>query len=111
VTIGSVDLADVQTVSPGARIMEEGGVTYIYFPSLTLPDSCKPRSVEGLLRPGPGPDGYTTRLFLSSLFTHRGQNWTTHRILGKAWYTPSYNNVPSDMRLIEILANHLLMLK
>jgi hypothetical protein len=59
----------------------------------------------------PGPDGYTTRLFLSSPFVHKGQNWTVHRILDKTWHTFSYNNVPPDLRLIEILANHLKVLQ
>lgn len=104
-------LAELQVVCPGARILEEGGVTYIHLPILKLPASCNPREVEGLLRPGPGPDGYTSRLFLSANFKHKGQNWTVHHILDKAWYTFSFNNVPSDFRLIEILANHLKVLQ
>lgn len=110
-TIAASDLADIQTVCAGAVIMQEGGVTYVYLPTLKLPKGCVPSEVEGLLRPGGGPDGYTSRLFLSTAFPAKGQNWTVHRILEKTWHTPSFNNVPADVRLIEILANHLKVLK
>ena len=91
--------------------MQEGGVNYIYLPRLRLPAGCDPAQVDGLLRPEPGPDGYTTRLFLSHAFPSKGQNWTVHRILDKTWNTPSFNNVPADARLIEILINHLNVLR
>ena len=104
-------LAEIRTVFPGADRVQEGGITYVYLPKLRLPAGCNPQEVEGLLRPMPGPDGYTTRLFFSSPFIHKGQNWTVHRILDKTWHTFSYNNVPPDLRLIEILANHLKVLQ
>ncbi len=91
--------------------MQEGGITYVYLPKLGLPLGCNPREVEGLLRPGPGPDGYTTRLYFSAPFPTKGQNWSVHQILAKTWHTFSYNNVPADVRLIEILANHLRVLQ
>lgn len=106
-----LDLADLHTVCPDATVMGEGGVTYVYLPKLKLPKGCDPSEVEGLLRPGGGPDGYATRLFLSVPFPQKGRNWTTHRILEKTWYTPSFNNVTPDLRLIEMLANHLTALK
>jgi len=104
-------LAELRAVCPGAVLMQEGGVTYVYLPQLRLPAGCDPAQVDALLRPGPGPDGYTTRLFLSHPFPNKGQNWTMHRILDKAWHTFSFNNVPADIRLIEILANHLKVLR
>jgi len=105
------DLDELRKVCPGAEAIAEGGFGYIYLPRLRLPVGCQPAEVEGLLRPGPGPDGYTTRLFLSSAFPAKGSNWTVHQILDKQWHTFSYNNVPSDLRLIEILANHLGVLR
>ena len=91
--------------------MHEGGVTYVHLPKLRLPPSCGSKDVEGLLRPGPGPDGYTTRLFLSEPCPGKGQNWTVHQILAKTWHTYSYNNVPSDLPLIEIFSNHFKVLR
>jgi hypothetical protein len=109
--MSSDELAEIQTICPEAVRISEGQASYIYLPRLRLPPGCEPPEVEGLLRPGPGPDGYTTRLFFSTAFPHKGQNWTVHRILDKAWHAFSYNNVPSDLRLVEILANHLRVLQ
>lgn len=100
-------LDELQVTSPGAHVMQEGGVTYIYLPVLKLPAGVNPPEVEGLLRPGPGPDGYTTRLYLSAAFPTKGQNWSVQHILDRPWHTFSWNNVPADLRPIEILANHL----
>ncbi len=104
-------LSALQIVCPGAVMMQEGGVTYVYLPRVRLPASCGSRMVEGLLRPGPGPDGYTTRLYLSEACPNRGQNWTTHQILAKTWHTYSFNNVPADIPLIEIFSNHFTVLR
>jgi hypothetical protein len=104
-------MEELSKICNGAKEMPEGGYVYVYLPALKLPIGCEPREVEGLLRPGPGPDGYETRLFLSAAFPNKGQNWTTHRILEKTWYTPSFNYIPADLRLIEILANHLTALR
>jgi len=104
-------LAALQVVAPGAVEMQEAGVTYVYLPKVRLPASCGSKEVEGLLRPGPGPDGYTTRLYLSQPCANRGANWTVHQILAKTWHTYSYNNVPADLPLIEIFSNHFKVLR
>jgi hypothetical protein len=101
----------LRAVYPDAVAMSEGAIDYVYLPRLPLSKHCGPQPVEGLIRPGPGPDGYTTRLFLSSPCPGRGQNWTVHQILAKTWHTFSFNNVPADLRLVEILANHLRVLQ
>jgi len=107
-TLSDEALAELCTVCPGAVPMDEGGITYIYLPSLKLPTGRSPSEVQGLLRPqAAGIDGYSTRLYLSAQFPERGKNWTQHRILDKSWYTFSFNNVPATLRPIEILANHL----
>jgi hypothetical protein len=38
--------------------------------------------------------GYTTRLFLPHAVTGRGANWSSHAVLGKPWWTWSWNQVP-----------------
>lgn len=105
-SVSDVQLNELQVIAPGATIVEEAGVSYVYMPCLKLPPGCEPQEVEGLLRPGAGPDGYTSRLFLSHQFLEKGRNWTQHRILEKTWFTFSFNGVPSDTRLIEMLVNH-----
>jgi hypothetical protein len=109
--IDDSQMSEIRAVCPEASAMQEGGVTYIFLAKLHLPGGCDPSEVEALLRPEPGPDGYSTRLFLSHPFPSKGQNWTVHRILDKTWHTFSYNHVPPDLRLIEILANHLKVLR
>lgn len=106
-----LDLADVQSLCPKAHVLVEGSVSYIHLPSLKLQVGSESRVLDALLRPSAGPDGYTSRLFLSEPFPTKGQNWTTHRILEKTWHAFSFNNVPAELRLIEILANHLAVLK
>lgn len=107
------EVAELRAACPGAQPVEEGGVKYIHLPHLKLPTGRSPSEVEGLLRPqaAPGIDGYSTRLYLSEQFPECGQNWSQHRILDKAWHTFSFNNVPETLRLIEILANHLEVLR
>lgn len=109
-TIAPELIAEIAVISPGAAEMSEGALTYIHLPTLQLPAGCGSQEVEALLRPGPAPDGYTSRLFLSIGFPDKGQNWTVHRILEKTWHTFSFNNVPGDLRPVEILANHLRVL-
>jgi hypothetical protein len=105
ITEGAV--GDLRAVCPEATEMMEGAVRYIYLPDLRLPAGNVPSVVEGLLRPGAGSDGYTSRLFLSHAFPTKGQNWTVHQIVAKTWHTPSFNLVPADLPLLDILANHL----
>lgn len=104
-------LKELQRICGEVSEMEEGGVKYIHLPNLKLPAGSDPPEVEALLRAEAGPDGYTTRLFLSSAYPTKGQNWTIHRILDKTWHTFSFNRVPADLRLIEILLNHLAVLR
>src|SRR5438445_12426029 len=102
--VDAAAMDELRTICPGAQEMIDGGITYIYFPELKPP--CAPGIMEALLciqQHG----GYTTRLFLSQQVPGKGQNWTTHQILGKTWYTPSWNNVPANLRPAQILRLHL----
>lgn len=95
---------ELRTLSSGAQEMTEVGLAYVYLPGLKLP--CAPGVVDALLciqQHG----GYTTRLFLSQQVPGKGANWSTHQILGRTWYTWSWNNVPSGLRPSQILLAHL----
>ncbi|WP_375269218.1 hypothetical protein [Phenylobacterium sp.] len=48
-----------------------------------------------------------SRLFLSKPFPTRGQNWTTHNILGTTWHAMSWNGVDPGLGWDEILGAHL----
>lgn len=99
-------LQEVRLVCIQAEAMVEGGQDYIHLPALTLPAGCNPRQVDALLCLSQH-SGYPTRLFLAQPTTGRGNNWTTHVIFGKTWYTWSWNYVLSAIRPMEILAEHL----
>jgi hypothetical protein len=90
-----------------AREMSESGKPFIYFSKLKLPCGVE---VEGLLCPE-NHSGYATRLFLSQVISGRGSNWTTHYILGKTWYSWSWKDVDSRLRLAQMLAEHLRALR
>jgi len=100
------DLQEVQLGCGGATLMTDGGREYIYLPALRLPAGCVPQNTEALLCLSEH-SGYATRLFVSKPIPGRGANWTTAMVLGKAWHTWSWNGVPSSLRPMEILAEHL----
>lgn len=89
-----------------ASILLDGGIEFVHLPVLRLPDGCQPPVVEALLCPQMR-DGYMTRLFLSSQVPSPAQNWTEHHILGRRWYSWSWQNVSADQSLVQILLGHL----
>jgi len=91
----------------GAKEVTEGGYTFVYLPSLCIPAQ---QVMDALLCIQPR-DGYMTRLFLTAQIQGRGNNWTTHRILDRTWFTWSWNNVSSQLRPAQILAEHLRALR
>jgi hypothetical protein len=111
ISIDDTQLSELRTVCPEADAIQEGGVTYIYFPRLRLPVGCEPPEVEALLRPEPGPDGYTTRLFFSHPFQSKGAELDRSSDLRQSLAHILIQQWPSNLRLIEILANHLQVLR
>lgn len=83
--------------------MPEGGQVYIHLPGLKVPNSGHQEALLCLNQHA----GYTTRLFLAQQVNGKGANWTPHHILGRTWYTWSWNNVPANFRPMEVLAEHL----
>ena len=103
-------LSELKVICAGAMEMAEAGHVYVYLPSFNLRTGDQTITVDALLCLQ-ARDGYTTRLFLSQQVPGRGNNWTTHRILERTWYTWSWNNVRSDQRPAQVLAEHLRALR
>lgn len=99
-------LQELQAIDPGAQIHLEAGQELIHFPALPLPAGNTPSKIEALLCPHEH-SGYQTRLFLSQQITGRGNNWTTHVIGGRPWFTWSWQGVSAQQRLVQILKGHL----
>lgn len=93
---------------PGARAYTEGGIDYVFLPSLRLPAGCNPDVVDCLLCMG-ARDGYENRLFFGTVVNApTGRNWNTQnvRILERNWFAYSWR-VPNGLRPIELLIGHL----
>jgi hypothetical protein len=103
-------LAELRTICADAKEMTEGGYTFVYLPCLGIRTGDQAVTVDALLCLQ-ARDGYPTRLFVSQQISGRGNNWTTHRILDRTWYTWSWNYVGSDMRPAQILAEHVRALR
>lgn len=110
--IVSQALDETLAICPGARLLDECGLTYVLLPGLRLPVGCTPPECDGLLCLQPR-DGYPTRLFLSLAgpIPGKGNNWNVFRILDRAWYSWSWNHVPYTGRPAETLAQHLVALR
>jgi hypothetical protein len=89
---------------------QEGGVTYVYLANLKIRVGGTAFVVDALLCPTTYA-GYFTRLFLSQAFPQKGANWTVHQILGRTWHSWSWQGVPADLPLQQMLLCHLDALK
>jgi hypothetical protein len=105
VTISDGDLVGLKGVCPGARYLEEGGVGFIDLPALRFKAGEELIQRDALLSLQ-AHTGYTSRLYLSEQVPGFGKNWTQHVVLGRGWYTPSWNLVMVDRPLV-MLQNHL----
>lgn len=99
-------MEELRAICPDAREMSEAGLTYVYLPSLRLPEGSNPAQADGLLSLQ-GREGYPTRLFVSQQVTGKGNNWNSFRIVDRTWYACSWNNVSPALRPTQILAEHL----
>jgi hypothetical protein len=105
VSIDQRQLAEIASLIPGARVLPDGGVDYIFLPGLRVSVGGEERVLDALLCPVQH-GGYSTRLFMAEPIPQRGQNWTTHNILSRLWHTWSWNNVPANLSLMQILSAH-----
>ena len=101
------NLSELQGIYPKAKVLTEGSYQYVHIPVLAISAGVK---TEALLCPQLR-DGYATRLFLSSPIPDKGQNWTQHQILGRSWHSWSWQGVPADQRLVQILLGHVKALR
>ena len=99
-------LAELHAVCAGASYKTESGQTFVDLPGLKIPVGIEIVVRDALLTLQ-GHSGYASRLFLSQpIAAPRAANWTVHTVLGRAWHTPSWRDVPPG-RPIEMLLQHL----
>lgn len=99
-------LAQIQRLHGGALLLREGGKPVVLLPKLAFRVANRIETMDLLLVPW-NHSGYVTRLFFERALPDRAQNWTTHRVVERAWWAPSYNNVPAELPWREMLCAHL----
>lgn len=102
-------VAELKALCPGAAEGTEGSTTVYVLPSLALPSGCIPAVVDALLWPG-DRDGYPSRLFLSEKVVKPGAqpNWNSSvRLLERNWHAYSFHLHRTDLRLVQMVAEHL----
>src|SRR4051794_33612963 len=106
--ISGEGLDGLRAVCPGARIMPEGGVDYVFLPGLTVATSKGQFKRDGLVCPVAHPSGYMTRLFLSAPCADCGKiaNWTLFHLLEREWHSWSWQNIPATLSTTQILFAH-----
>jgi hypothetical protein len=104
--INQEQLEAFKVVYPEAKAFSEGGFDFVHIPKLVIPGDDQSEEVEALLCPQMR-DGYATRLFLSKQIPGKGNNWNAFHILGRTWYSWSWQNVQANQELTQILMGHL----
>ncbi len=103
------EVAELKMLCPLAARCDEGNTTVFVLPSVTLPAGCTPNVVDALLWPSER-DGYPSRLFLSEKVIKPGgqPNWNSNvRILERNWHAFSWHLHRTDLRLAQMVAEHL----
>jgi hypothetical protein len=103
------DVAELKMLCPEAAEGMEGSTPVLVLPSLVLPAGCVPPVVDALLWLA-SRDGYPSRLYLSQRVVKPGAqpNWNSDiRILERNWHAYSWNLNRTDLRPMQMIAEHL----
>jgi hypothetical protein len=104
------ELIKLRRIYKQAEPWDECGQPLVYLPNVTVESGGVKHELNTLLCPR-ARDGYPTRVFLSKPFPNKGQNWKVFNIKGLTWHACSFSEVPASLPWIEILANHLRVLR
>jgi hypothetical protein len=109
-------LPKLQLVYADATLVTDGPFQFVHIPNLKFHVGENLKVMRALLCPM-AHSNYATRLFLEQRIDERptingsAANWSVHSILGVAWHTWSWRDVPSDQPFLDILANHVRALR
>jgi hypothetical protein len=110
VTILAEQLQALNGLCETAQLMRESAQEIVYLEKLKIRVGSAHHVVDAILWPAQHA-GYTTRLFLSQPFPVKAANWTIHQILGRPWHSWSWQGVPANLPLLQMLLCHLDALK
>ena len=109
-TIPAEQVEPLNGLCEAAKVMREGVQEIVYLAKLRIRVGGARHVVDAVLWPTLHA-GYTTRLFLSQPFPAKAGNWTVHQILGRPWHSWSWQGVPANLPLLQMLLCHLDALK
>jgi len=97
----------LKVLFPGAELLQEGGLFGAFIPKLAIETPCGVVTADVLLYPN-SHSGYQSRLFVErQLDGSKAQNWTSHSVVGRAWWACSWQGIDPHLPWLDILANHL----
>ena len=108
--ISPEEIEELSNTYGNVRVIPEAGFEFVHLETLRFRSGEEDIEIEALMCPQMR-DGYSTRLFLPRPFANKGQNWTTHQILGRTWHSWSWQNIPAEQRLAQILLGHVKALR
>ena len=104
-----LELAALRGLCASSKIVSEQDALFVFLSELRFQCEGQTQSCDALLSPYEvaALSGYTSRLLLKQQAPKAGLNWTVVTALGDQWHTWSWQGIPSEWSLVEILSNHL----
>lgn len=105
------ELASLRDLSPQASVVRDGPVECVLLPQAHLTTAAGTVVMDTVLCPT-GQGSYTTRLLLErQVTTKQTLNWCQVSLLGRTWWTWSWNNIPAGQPWLKIFAEHARLLR
>jgi len=106
-TFAESEIKELSQLCTEVEVLTEGTLTFILLRGLQFQHKRELIKIDALICPQKH-DGYPTRIFLDRKLEIDGTaNWKVYQFLGSNWHSWSWNNIPKEQRLIQILADHL----
>ena len=96
----------LKTMHGLAVLLKEGGKPVALLPAFNFIAAGRTETMDLLLVPFEH-SGYVTRLFFERKIDGRGNNWSSHRVVDRNWWAPSWNHVPANLSWLTMLCAHL----
>ena len=84
------ELAELIHLCAGAQLIDERGGKVAHLPAFTFDAGGEAITQDLLFVPAPLAGYPSSRLFYEESVDGRGNNWTTHHLIGRVWHVPSY---------------------
>lgn len=97
----------LKALHKSAVLLKEGGNPVVLLPDFQFKAGGKDMRMDLLLHPSTH-SGYVTRLFFKEEIAGRGsKTWSSHHVVGRTWWAPSWQGVPMEQPWPAMLCAHL----